>query len=189
MSKIRRATAADAPEIARIYTPYVLTTTAAFHLDPPSADEFRTRIDRLSSFWPFLVLEGASLGTLGAFGFAEPYSTRPGFAWIARIWTFVDIALDPDAGVPLCRTIVEALRKMGLWHVWASLGADNERIEAVYTEAGFNRRELFLAYGYKLGKWYDVVYLGIALWEGGEPDRPPLPFPEVDGAASVRDAE
>jgi hypothetical protein len=71
----------------------------------------------------------------------------------------------------------------------ARLGADDGRIEAVYAGAGFERRALFPAYRYMAGKWHDIVYLGIAIRDGGEPDGPPVAFPRLDLAKYVREVE
>jgi phosphinothricin acetyltransferase len=52
---IRMATEADAEEILKIYSPYVLDTAISFEYDIPSVVEFSRRIKDTLQMYPYIV--------------------------------------------------------------------------------------------------------------------------------------
>lgn len=57
MLKIRPVTLEDAPELVRIYAPYVEKTAITFEYDVPSIKEFEGRIEKILQRFPYLVAE------------------------------------------------------------------------------------------------------------------------------------
>ena len=56
---IRIATDADLPAILDIYAPYILTSTATFEYDVPTAEAFALRFRNITARFPWLVWEEA----------------------------------------------------------------------------------------------------------------------------------
>ena len=57
MLKIRPVTLEDAPELVRIYAPYVEKTAITFEYQVPTIEEFEGRIEKILQRFPFLVAE------------------------------------------------------------------------------------------------------------------------------------
>lgn len=54
---IRDCTLDDAAALAEIYAPYVTHTAITFEYEPPTAEEFRQRIEATKARFPYLVAE------------------------------------------------------------------------------------------------------------------------------------
>ena len=77
---IRIANAADAPTIAEIYRPHVVSGTATFELTPPDAGEIAARIKRVTGEgYPYFV--AASGGQIAGYAYAASFRARPAFRW------------------------------------------------------------------------------------------------------------
>ena len=57
MLKIRPVTLKDAPELVRIYSPYIEKTAITFEYQVPTIEEFEGRIEKILQRFPFLVAE------------------------------------------------------------------------------------------------------------------------------------
>jgi phosphinothricin acetyltransferase len=86
--------------------------------------------------------------------------------------------------------LLDALRDMGMYEVWASLGCPNEASERFHAKMGFVKKGLFPLIGYKLGEWHDVVYYSYCLREHvcGVTPVEPIPFHELDASKYVTKA-
>lgn len=78
--KIRLATEADAPAVAKLYNWYVRHSTATFQYAPATVEEMRANIAGVLAGAPFLVAETAS-GRLAGYACAHPYHAREAYAW------------------------------------------------------------------------------------------------------------
>lgn len=57
MATVRSAVLADAERILEIYDYYVINTAVTFEYDTPSREEFKKRMERTMSRYPYLVIE------------------------------------------------------------------------------------------------------------------------------------
>ena len=92
--RIERVTIDDAPELLAIYAPYVKDTAITFEYEVPTLEEFRTRIIKIGSKYPFIkaVDNGEILGYAYAASFKErkedwSWKQRLCEAWQAEIGT------------------------------------------------------------------------------------------------------
>ena len=88
MITIRLATIDDAAECLAIYTPYVEGTAISFEYAVPSIDDFRSRMDKTLTEYPYLVAvkEGKVLG----YAYAGPFHTRAAFKHAAEVSIYID---------------------------------------------------------------------------------------------------
>ncbi len=75
---VRTAVAADAEPVAAIFAHYVLTSVATFEEVPPTAADWRRRLDDLANLsLPFLVAETG--GVVCGFAYASPWRPKPAY--------------------------------------------------------------------------------------------------------------
>ena len=54
---LRDAVLNDVESLLALYRPFVIETTVSFEIEPPSLDEFQTRIQKALDGWAWLVAE------------------------------------------------------------------------------------------------------------------------------------
>ena len=82
MLKIRPVTLADAPELVKIYAPYVKRTAITFEYEVPTTEEFEGRIEKTLQRFPYLVAE--ENGQVLAYAYASTYYDRSAYDWACR---------------------------------------------------------------------------------------------------------
>ena len=70
--KIRDAQLKDAERLVEIYSHYVLNTAVSFEYKVPTVDEFKERIRKVKSKFPYLVCEKG--GVIVGYVYASSYS-------------------------------------------------------------------------------------------------------------------
>ena len=88
MLKIRSITLEDAPELVRIYAPYVEKTAITFEYQVPTIEEFEGRIERILQRFPYLVAEED--GHVLAYAYASTYYDRSAYDWAVEVSVYVD---------------------------------------------------------------------------------------------------
>ena len=88
MLKIRPVTLADAPELVRIYAPYVKKIAITFEYDVPTTEEFEGRIEKTLQRFPYLVAE--ENGQVLAYAYASTYYDRSAYDWAVEVSVYVD---------------------------------------------------------------------------------------------------
>lgn len=76
---IRLATADDAEELLEIYSPYVKRTAITFEYEVPGLEEFRNRIIKTLSKFPYLVAEDN--GKIVGYAYAGSFKERAAYQW------------------------------------------------------------------------------------------------------------
>lgn len=85
---IRDVRLEDAARLSEIYSYYVLNTAVSFEYEAPSADEFKTRIEKTVAKYPYQVCEkdGKVIGYI----YAGEYSSRSAYSWTATTSIYLD---------------------------------------------------------------------------------------------------
>ena len=84
---IRLATVDDAEELLKIYGPYVTDTAITFEYDVPTLEEFRNRIIKTLSRYPYLVAE--KNGKIIGYAYAGPFKERAAYQWAVETSLYV----------------------------------------------------------------------------------------------------
>nr|WP_237173613.1 GNAT family N-acetyltransferase [Paracandidimonas lactea] len=165
--EIRDATPDDIASVQAIYAHHVLNSIYTFEEIPPTVDEMRQRLDKITNQGlPFLVavLDGVVVG----YAYAGLYRPR-----IAYRYTLEDsIYLSPQqSGKGLGKVLLaELLRRceQGPWRQMIAViaGHDNRSSISLHRSLGFAYVGAQPATGYKLGRWIDVVFMQRALGAG-----------------------
>lgn len=72
--KIQPVKVEDAKELLSIYAPYVQNTAISFEYDVPQLDEFRDRIKRISSRYPYI--KAMEDNVILGYAYAAPFKGR-----------------------------------------------------------------------------------------------------------------
>lgn len=172
---IRNAVPQDAEAIVEIYAPYVRTTGISFEIEPPTAEEYRSRIEKTMEFFPFFVLEEE--GVVVAYAYAHFLRERKAYQWLCEPSIYVRQDRHRRGYAKrLYEKLIEALRRQGFCEMIAVIGCPNEPSEQFHRALGFELAAEFPKSGYKLGRWYDVKYYSLQLNPKAEKPEEPVAY-------------
>ena len=178
--RIRRATPADAPALARIYAHEVAHGSASYEYRPPDEHEFTRRFLALrDAGYPYLVAEID--GRIAGFAYASAFRARDGYRWTVEDSVYIDIAhRGRGLGRALLACLVERCEVLGYRRMVAVIGdASNTASILLHKCAGFREVARFPGLGVKHGRWLENVQMMRVL---GDADAPPTapPLPDAD---------
>ncbi len=169
---IRAATAADAEALAAIYGHHVLHGFGTFEEDPPPPAEMESRRAAIAGRGlPYLVAEEGD--RILGFAYAGPFRPRQAYRYTLEDSVYVA----PDAfgrgvGRALLTGVVAACEALGVRQLVAVVGgSDNAGSIALHRSLGFQPAGVGRSFGFKHGRWVDVVWMQKSL-NGGD-QRPP----------------
>lgn len=172
---IRIATPQDAPEVQKIYTPYVLNTAISFETEVPSANEMRNRIEASLERHVWLLAEenGRALG----YAYAARHHVRPAYQWSADVSVYLEqSAQGKGLGKKLYRILLELISLQGYYQCFAGITLPNEKSRRLHESFGFSFIGRYSNAGYKHGSWYDVGWWEKSLREPVLNPPPTLPL-------------
>ena len=170
---IRFAVPADAPAVADIYAHYVQETAITFATETPAPGDYAARM--ADERYPFLVAEED--GRVQGFIYAGAFRTKEAYRWDVELTLYL---APGSTGRGLGRLLMDAclrlLQAQGYLNTYSCITLPNERSVGLHRRLGFRELGVFPRTGYKLGRWHDVIWMGLALgsFDGipGEPGRP-----------------
>ena len=157
----------DVEAIAAIYRHHVLHGTGTFEIDPPSAEDMRSRrTEVLARGLPWLVADDA--GEIAGFAYCNWFKPRPAYRFSAED----SIYLAPQAqGKGLGRALLAELaaqaERAGVRKLIAVIGdSANAGSIGVHRAQGFRQVGVLSSCGWKFDRWLDVVLMEKALGRG-----------------------
>src|SRR5262245_33665871 len=164
---LRAAHPADVPAIAGIYGHHVLHGLASFELEAPSIDEMLRRFEAITAAgYPYLVAteDDRVLG----YAYASAFRTRPAYRHTVEDSVYIDpIAVGRGMGRQLLLALIEACTQAQFRQMIAVIGdSANEASIGLHRACGFDRMSVFVATGFKHGRWVDTVFMQRALGDG-----------------------
>lgn len=160
--QIRRVVPGDAGRLAEIYNQYVLRTTISFETEAVTEAEMRSRIEAISSAFPYFVYEydGAVIG----YCYAHPWKDRAAYAKTLETTVYLaQEACGQGIGEALMRRLIEECRALGFHSLIACVTAENSTSVRFHERLGFRQVSRFAEVGLKFGRWLDVVDLQLIL--------------------------
>jgi L-amino acid N-acyltransferase YncA len=185
--RIRLVRTEDAPELLRIYEPFVRETWISFEYEPPSVPEFERRIRSTTAASPWLVaLEGDEVV---GYAYADKLRGRPAYQWAQETTVYVDRSRH-RRGVAraLYGVLFAALQVQGYASAWAGIALPNPTSVALHEAVGFRPAGVWPSVGWKLGAWRDLGWWRLELLPLAACVAPPLPLLEAASTAAWRDA-
>jgi len=162
---IRDARPEDAAALVGIYSYYVLNTAVSFEYDVPSTEEFRERICKIMTAYPYLVFEKD--GVIRGYAYASPYGTRKAYSWTAQTSIYIDKdSRRQGAGALLYKELEKRAKEQGIVNLLAGVAyRDNEDEYLTHDSVFFHEREGYeevahlKTVGRKFDRWYDLLWM------------------------------
>jgi len=187
MERIRLARADDAAALAAIYAPSVERAPTSFELVAPDAAQMAGRVADVLARWPWLVAERD--GVVTGYAYASPFAERIAYQWSVTVTVYVDASQQRrGVGRRLYGVLFDLLRRQGACNAFAGITLPNDASVGLHRALGFEPCALYPRVGFKLGRWHDVGWYGLALLPSGasEPE-PPLPLPALLSSGRLAD--
>jgi phosphinothricin acetyltransferase len=163
--ELRVANVKDAPRLLEIYTHYVLHTAISFEIDPPSLEEFTSRMETIQQKYPYLVV--VEDGKIMGYAYGQTFINRSAYDHCAEL----TIYLDKDAkkkgyGRMLYEELEKRLFAMGITNLYACIGDPivedeylNRNSEEFHSHMGFVKNGVFHKSGYKFDRYYNMIWM------------------------------
>lgn len=186
--KIRLVLPEDAPALAHIYAHYVLNTAVTYEYEPPTAAQFKCRIEAVCSAYPYFVAEMD--GRVVGYAYASAFGERKAFAWTAETAVYVDVEEGRSGvGSLLYAALEAALKEQGIVNACARISYLEEE-DGYITHASYNFHKKhgyslcgrYIKCGCKFGRWYDLLWMTKSLSPHAQGLSEPVPFPQVKAA-------
>lgn len=159
---VRRASLADAANIASIYNETILARDATMVLDPVTIGDMEKRLaglDERESLW---VLE--EHGLIQGWGVVKFYSERPGYARACETSVFLRrTETGRGLGSLIQPVLLDAARDAGFHHVLVRIWAANASSIAMHEKFGFTIVGTQNEVGHVDDKWIDVTIMQCVL--------------------------
>lgn len=178
---IRGARPDDAEALAAIYGHHVLTGFGTFEEDPPPAAEMARRLAAITGLGlPYLVAEDA--GRALGFAYAGPFRPRPAYRYTLEDSVYVaPDAIGKGVGRAVLSAVIDACEGLGVRQLVAVIGdSGNAASIGLHTALGFQHQGVGRSFGFKHGRWVDIVWMQKAL-NGGDLTSPEGPGVRLSG--------
>ncbi|WP_374571546.1 N-acetyltransferase family protein [Phenylobacterium sp.] len=172
---IRDAMEADAGALAAIYGHHVLNGFGTFEEVPPSPQEMANRRAAIvGRGLPYLVAE--TEGKVLGFAYAGPFRPRAAYRYTVEDSVYVaPDAVGQGVGKAVLEAVLTSCEALGLRQVVAVIGdSGNAASIGLHRSLGFQHAGVGKGFGYKHGRWVDIVWMQKPLNGGAasEPDTP-----------------
>lgn len=175
-TRIRLATPLDGPAFAAIYAPHVERRATSFELVAPDGAQMAQRIATVLPRWPWLAAERE--GDVVGYCYASAFAERAAYQWSVTVSAYVrEDSLRRGVARRLYAVLFEMLRRQGLFNAFAGITLPNDASVGLHEALGFVRVGVYPGVGFKLGRWHDVVWLGLRLLPEADGIEPPAPRP------------
>jgi L-amino acid N-acyltransferase YncA len=172
---VRPAQDADVGAVAEIYGHHVLHSLGTFEEVPPDEAEIARRLRSARALdLAYLVAEDDA-GRIAGFAYASPFRTRPAYRFTCEDSVYVHPQrIGGGFGKALLSGLLARCEAQGLRQVVAVIGdSANAASIGLHRSLGFADCGTGRAFGFKFGRWVDVVWMQKELG-GGPPTGPGL---------------
>ena len=176
---LRVATPEDGAVLSEIYAHYLNTSAISYEYIAPDAAEFSARIAHKMQKYPYIVaeLDGTPVG----YAYASEFRERAAYAWCVELSVYVrDGVTGHGVGTALYTALLEFLRLQNVVTAYSAITPPNDASVALHEKMGFDLAGKFHASGYKMGKWWDLLWYEKVLTPLTETPPAVIPFPHLD---------
>ena len=154
MISIRLAKKRDTKSILEIYKPYITDTPVSFEETVPSEIEFRKRIQKVITEYPWLVCEINN--SVVGYAYASSHRDRSCYRWTKEVSVYIHKEYR-NRGIAkgLYTSLIEILKIQGVINVLAGITLPNEKSVLFHESLGFKKVGVYTSIGFKFGKWHD----------------------------------
>lgn len=176
---IRAAGLQDAEEILNIYIPYVMDTAITFEYEPPKLEEFKARMSYTMERYPYLV--AVLDGRIAGYCYVSQFKDRDAYDWSVETTVYVDREMKGRGiGRRLYEKLEKVLKAQNVLNLNACIAYPHPESIAFHEKLGYRTVAHFHKCGYKLGVWYDMVWMEKMLDGHTENPLPVIPARELE---------
>jgi phosphinothricin acetyltransferase len=169
---------AGAETVADIYRPVVEETAISFEEVAPSTEEMARRMARTLQTSPWLVAEVG--GVVVGYAYAATHRERAAYRWAIDVSAYVGAEWrGRGVGRALYDRLLGVLQQQGYFNVYAGITLPNDASLSLHRAVGMEPIGIYRRIGYKLGEWWDVMWLGRRLRDDPDPVADPVPLPHL----------
>lgn len=162
---IEKVVSEDAEELLSIYAPYVKNTAVSFEYTVPSVEEFKARITRISSRYPYI--KAVENGIIVGYAYANAFKERRAYDWSVETTVYIRQEMKRQgAGRLLYQQLESSLKEMGVLNMNACISISDKEDEYLTKDSyyfhksmGFEPVGKFHKSGYKFNNWYDMIWV------------------------------
>ena len=178
MITIREAKPEDSKELLAIYKPYVEKTAITFEYVVPTEEEFRSRIENTLKRYPYLVAIDAA-GKIAGYAYASAFKGRKAYEWAVETSIYVKEERHGEGlGRLLYKELESILGQQGICNMCACISYPNQESELFHEKLGYKTVAHFHKCGYKMGKWYDMIWMEKFIGEHKDMPEDFIPYQE-----------
>jgi phosphinothricin acetyltransferase len=166
---IRDSQQADVAAISAIYAHHVRHGSASFEEEPPAREEIaRRRADVLARGLPYLV--AAIDDEVVGYAYASPYRARSAYRFSIENSVYVDHRRHRAGIGRALLTALIARCEAGAWRQMIAVIGDSANAGSIglHRALGFEDAGVGRAFGFKFGRWVDVVWMQKTLAPGSD---------------------
>lgn len=176
---IRMAEEADADALLSIYAPYVKKTAITFEYEVPTVAEFCSRITSTLKRYPYLA--AVRNNSIIGYAYASPFKERSAYDWAVETSVYVsEEARRTGAGTLLYDALESILMRQNIINVNACIAYPNPGSITFHEKLGYQTVGHFTRCGYKLGQWWDMVWMEKMLRPHPDVPEPIVPVGMLD---------
>lgn len=175
---IRPVSLDDAGKLLSIYAPYVTDTAITFEYDVPSLSEFRERIHKIVTLYPYLAAFRG--GELMGYAYAFTFKGRKAYDWSVETSIYVKKdSRGQGIGSRLYEELERYLKKQNVCNLCACITYPNPESIAFHEKHGYTTVAHFHKSGYKFDAWHDMIWMEKFINEHTACQKPFIPIKEV----------
>lgn len=155
---IRDVKLEDVEILVEIYKPYVLETAVSFEYEVPSVQEFTNRVKNTIATYPYLVAEIDN--EVVGYAYASSFHQRAAYQWCAEVSIYLKAEMKKNGiGRKLYEELEARLKLQNIKNINACIANPNEASIKFHEKMGFKEIGHFHNCGYKLNKWWDMIWM------------------------------
>lgn len=159
---IRPVKITDAKQLVDIYNYYVVNSIVTFDEIPFSENDFKDRINTISSKYPFIVFEEDDY-ILG-YAYANMFRQKPAYNHTVETTIYLKNDVQGKAiGTKLYSELLNELKEQKYHAIIGGLTLPNEASVKLHEKLGFKQVAHFKEVGFKFNKWLDVGFWELIL--------------------------
>ncbi len=157
--RLRRATAADAEAICRIYNQGIEDRVATLETELRTPEERRRWLAARGERHPVIVAEDER-GAVVGWGSLNPFSAREAYRFVADFSIYVERgARGTGVGARMLEWLIALGRQLGYHKMVLSAFPTNTGGMALYTKLGFRTVGIYREQGLLDGRWVDTIIM------------------------------
>ncbi len=165
MIVIRNVNVDDSSELLKIYEYYVLNTAITFEVVPPTLDEFKEIINKISSKYPYICI--VDDGVIKGYAYSHEFYGREAYKYSNEVTIYIDNnSKGKGYGRLLYNELEKRLKNNGVLNLYACIASPveidkylNNNSEEFHKHFGYKRIGLFTKCGYKFNTWYNMIWM------------------------------